>query len=87
MSCMLALGSISIANKLLNPFTLLASLPNFCENASDKLCAGSVELRVDSSRSGTGASRGAGAGGEVQQEAAEGRGAHIRRTDSRTAAS
>jgi hypothetical protein len=42
-SCKLPLGSISIANRLSNPFTLVASLPNFCENASDRLCAGSVD--------------------------------------------
>jgi len=42
-SCKLPLGSISIANRLSNPFTFVASLPNFWENASDKLCAGSVD--------------------------------------------
>jgi hypothetical protein len=31
------LGSISIAYRLSNPLTFVASLPNFCENASDKL--------------------------------------------------
>lgn len=36
-SCRLPLGSISIAYRLSNPLTFVASLPNFCENASDKL--------------------------------------------------
>ena len=44
MSCIDALGSISIADRFVNPLTFVASLPNFCENASERLCAGSVEL-------------------------------------------
>jgi hypothetical protein len=36
-SCRLPLGSISIANRLSKPLTFVASLPNFCENASDRL--------------------------------------------------
>jgi hypothetical protein len=32
-----------MAYKLLNPFTLVASLLNFCPNASERLCAGSVD--------------------------------------------
>jgi hypothetical protein len=42
---MLPLGSISIALKLSKPLTSRASLPNFWLNASDKLWAGSVEMR------------------------------------------
>jgi hypothetical protein len=42
-SCKLPLGSISIANRLSNPLTFVASFPNFWENASDRLCAGSVD--------------------------------------------
>ena len=34
-----------MALKFVKPFTSLASLPNFCENASERLCAGSVEMR------------------------------------------
>lgn len=37
MSCMDALGSISIAKRLSNPLTLVASLPNFWEKASERL--------------------------------------------------
>jgi hypothetical protein len=36
-------GSISIADKLSNPLTFVASLENFCPKASDRLCAGSVD--------------------------------------------
>ena len=36
-------GSISIANKFSNPFTFVASFENFWPNASDRLCAGSVD--------------------------------------------
>ena len=39
-----AVGSISIALRLVKPFTLVASLPNFCEKASERLWAGSVDL-------------------------------------------
>lgn len=42
-SCKLELGSISIAYRLSKPLTLVASLPNFWEKASDRLCAGSVD--------------------------------------------
>jgi hypothetical protein len=41
---MLPLGSISMALRFVKPSTSLASLPNFCENASERLCAGSVEI-------------------------------------------
>lgn len=34
-----------MALKFVKPSINLASLPNFCENASDRLCAGSVEMR------------------------------------------
>ena len=44
-SCILPFGSISIALRLVKPSTSLASLPNFCEKASERLCAGSVEIR------------------------------------------
>eukprot|EP00128_Syssomonas_multiformis_P017429 Colp12_sorted_trinity150504_noHs@7695 len=37
-------GSISMANKLSKPLTLVGSLVNFCVNASLRLCAGSVEI-------------------------------------------
>lgn len=43
-SCIELLGSISIALRLVKPVTGVASLPNFCEKASERLCAGSVEL-------------------------------------------
>lgn len=43
-SCMLPLGSISMALRFSKPLTRRASLPNFCEKASDRLCAGSVEM-------------------------------------------
>jgi hypothetical protein len=36
-SCKLPFGSISIAYRLSNPLTLVASLPNFWENASERL--------------------------------------------------
>ena len=36
-------GSISIAYRLSNPFTLVASLENFWPKASERLCAGSVD--------------------------------------------
>lgn len=42
-SCKLPFGSISIANRFSNPFTFVASFPNFWEKASDRLCAGSVD--------------------------------------------
>jgi hypothetical protein len=45
-------GSISIAYRLSNPFTFVASLENFWPNASERLCAGSVDfffLRVGKS--------------------------------------
>ena len=42
---MLPLGSISIALKFVKPLMRRASLPNFCEKASERLCAGSVEMR------------------------------------------
>ena len=42
-SCKLPFGSISIANRLSNPLTLVASLLNFWEKASERLCAGSVD--------------------------------------------
>ena len=45
MSCIDELGSISMAYRLSKPLTLVASLLNFCEKASLRLCAGSVELR------------------------------------------
>jgi hypothetical protein len=32
-----------MACRLLNPVTSVGCFPNFCANASDKLCAGSVE--------------------------------------------
>lgn len=44
-SCMLPLGSISMQWRFGIPSTGRASLPNFCPNASDRLCAGSVEIR------------------------------------------
>ena len=44
MSCRPALGSISMALRLVKPSMRRASLPNFCEKASDRLCAGSVEI-------------------------------------------
>lgn len=40
-----AVGSISIAERFVKPLTRVASLPNFWEKASERLCAGSVELR------------------------------------------
>lgn len=43
-SCMLPLGSISMALRLSKPLTRRASLPNFCEKASERLWAGSVEM-------------------------------------------
>lgn len=43
-SCKLPFGSISIAYKLSKPFTLVASLLNFWEKASERLCAGSVDF-------------------------------------------
>ena len=42
-SCKLPFGSISIAKRLSKPFTFVASLPNFCEKASERLWAGSVD--------------------------------------------
>lgn len=45
-SCIALVGSISIANKLSNPFTLVASFENFWPNASERLCAGSVDYIV-----------------------------------------
>ena len=42
---MLPLGSISMALRLSKPLTSRASLPNFWLKASDRLCAGSVEMR------------------------------------------
>ena len=44
-SCILPFGSISMALRFVKPSISLASFPNFCEKASDKLCAGSVEMR------------------------------------------
>ena len=41
-SCRELVGSISIAYRLSNPFTFVASLENFWPNASERLCAGSV---------------------------------------------
>lgn len=41
-SCMLPLGSISMALRLSKPLIRRASLPNFWLKASDRLCAGSV---------------------------------------------
>jgi len=40
---MALVGSISIAKRFSKPFTLVASLENFCPNASERLCAGSVD--------------------------------------------
>lgn len=40
---MALVGSISIAKRLSKPFTFVASLENFCPNASERLCAGSVD--------------------------------------------
>ena len=40
---MALVGSISIANRLSKPLTFVASLENFCPNASERLCAGSVD--------------------------------------------
>lgn len=40
---MALVGSISIAYKLSNPLTFVASLENFWPNASDRLWAGSVD--------------------------------------------
>lgn len=37
MSCIEALGSISIALRFVKPFTRVASLPNFWEKASERL--------------------------------------------------
>jgi hypothetical protein len=42
---MLPLGSISMALRLVKPLISRASFPNFCEKASERLCAGSVEMR------------------------------------------
>lgn len=39
-------GSISIANRLSNPLTFVASFENFWPKASDKLCAGSVDCSI-----------------------------------------
>lgn len=36
-------GSISIAKRLLNPLTFVASFENFWPKASERLCAGSVD--------------------------------------------
>ena len=44
-SCIALVGSISIAYRLSNPFTFVASLENFWPKASDKLWAGSVDYR------------------------------------------
>ena len=44
-SCMLPLGSISMALRFVKPSMSLASLPNFWLKASLRLCAGSVEMR------------------------------------------
>lgn len=43
-SCMLPLGSISMALRFSKPSIRRASLPNFWLKASDRLCAGSVEM-------------------------------------------
>jgi hypothetical protein len=40
---MALVGSISMAWRFSNPFTFVASLENFCPNASERLCAGSVD--------------------------------------------
>ena len=40
---MALVGSISIAKRFSKPFTFVASLENFCPNASERLCAGSVD--------------------------------------------
>lgn len=42
-SCIALVGSISMAYRLLKPLTFVASLENFWPNASDRLCAGSVD--------------------------------------------
>ena len=42
-SWMALVGSISIAKRLSKPLTFVASFENFWPNASDKLCAGSVD--------------------------------------------
>lgn len=44
-SCIALVGSISIAYRLSNPFTFVASLENFWPKASDKLWAGSVDYQ------------------------------------------
>lgn len=41
---------ITIAYRLSKPFTSVASLENFWPKASDKLCAGSVEISKTDSR-------------------------------------
>lgn len=43
---MALVGSISIAKRFSKPFTFVASLENFCPNASERLCAGSVDCVV-----------------------------------------
>jgi len=43
-------ASISMQYRLSKPCTRVGSLPNFCEKASERLCAGSVETRRTFSR-------------------------------------
>ena len=45
-SCNELVGSISMAYKFSNPFTCVASFENFWPNASERLCAGSVDCVI-----------------------------------------
>lgn len=44
------LKTITMANKLSKPWTLVGDFENFCPKASDMLCAGSVDKRSTDSR-------------------------------------